>query len=44
VFNIIDTAKNNKVAFAKVSEREAHKRVDHLNAAYQTTRFKAVRI
>lgn len=44
MFNIIDTAKNNKVAFAKVSEHEAHKRVDLLNGAYQTTRFKAVRI
>ncbi len=43
MFKIIDT-KNNKVAFAKVSEHEAHKRVDLLNGAYQTTRFKAVRI
>ncbi|MEH3117143.1 MAG: hypothetical protein PGN25_05905 [Methylorubrum populi] len=44
MFNIIDTAKNNKVAFAKVSEREAHKRVDLLNGSYQTTRFKAMKI
>ncbi|MEH3117042.1 MAG: hypothetical protein PGN25_05365 [Methylorubrum populi] len=43
MFKIIDT-KTNKTAFAKVSEREAHIRVDHLNAAFQTTRFKAVRI
>ena len=43
MFKIVDT-KTNKTAFAKVSEREAHKRVDLLNGAYQTTRFKAVRI
>jgi hypothetical protein len=43
VLKSIDT-KTRKTAFAKPSDREAHKRVNRLSAAYQTTRFKAVEI
>lgn len=41
MFKIIDT-KTNKVAFAKVSEAEAHKRVDLLNSC-GVVRYKALR-
>jgi hypothetical protein len=41
-FQIIDT-RTGRVAFRKVSEREAHTRVDMLNAAFGTTVFKARR-
>ena len=40
MFKIVDT-KNNKVAFAKVSQHEAHKRVDLLNCC-GIVRYKAV--
>lgn len=36
---IIDT-KHNRVAFAKVSEAEAHKRVDILNSAAGARRYR----
>lgn len=43
MFKIIDT-KTNKVAFNRVAEAEAHKRVDMLNGACGTTRYKARRV
>ncbi|MGU3286476.1 hypothetical protein [Methylobacterium mesophilicum] len=42
MFKIVDT-KLNKIAFAKISEYEAHKRVDLLNSC-GIVRYKAIAI